>query len=147
MQTHCLEWMHNAQWYNAQCTMHNAQYTVHNTQCTMHSAQWHIEIARGSWTIIARLALKHISIWDCINIACWRFQASITCNSSHDTSRENKCLPEILYFAVTRKDVKTNYKCPPAKRSISWDIVTSIPANREREGAGWSDHSTSRIAS
>ncbi|GIZ02380.1 hypothetical protein CEXT_696731 [Caerostris extrusa] len=37
------------------------------------------------------------------NIACRRFQTTITYNSLIDTSKQNKCLPEILYFVVTYK--------------------------------------------
>ena len=113
MLTYCLGWMHNG-------------------------AQ---NIVRGSWSIIARFAWKHQTIWERIIITCKRFQANITCNSSIDTSGRNKCLPEILYFVATRKDFKINYKyvCPAAKQSISWDILTSIAGNLEQKGAGWSD--------
>ena len=62
MQTYCLGWMRNV-------------------------AQ---KITRGSRSIIARFAWKCQTIWECVNIACRRFQTNITCNSSINTSRWNK---------------------------------------------------------
>ncbi|VDK61063.1 unnamed protein product [Onchocerca ochengi] len=57
-------------------------------------------------------------------------------NTSADTNERNKCLSEVLYFVAIRKDIKINYNyaCLAAKRSINWDIVTSIAGNWGRKG-------------
>ncbi|VDP13947.1 unnamed protein product [Onchocerca flexuosa] len=66
-----------------------------------------------------------------------RFQANITCYSLIDINERNKYLSEIFHFVMTRKDVKINYKYAylAAKRSISWNILTSVAGNWERKGA------------
>ncbi|VDM93884.1 unnamed protein product [Onchocerca ochengi] len=65
------------------------------------------------------------------------WDASITWNYSIDTSGRNKSLSEIFYFVAIHKNFKINYKyaCPAAKRSISWNTLTSIVGNWERKSA------------
>ena len=48
------------------------------------------------------------------------FLASHTCSSLIGNNRQNKCLPEIVKFVVTRKDTNINrkYACPHAKQLI-----------------------------
>ncbi|VDM96400.1 unnamed protein product [Onchocerca ochengi] len=54
---------------------------------------------------------------------------------STQTNEINACLK--YYYLAIRKDIRINYiGCPAAKRSISWDILTSIAENWERKGGG-----------
>ena len=73
--------------------------------------------------------------WKDINIAYRRFPANIACTTSIDTSRQNKCMPEILFFVTTSKDAKINHKyASTAENGPSAEI--SFAGNLERKGVG-----------
>lgn len=97
----------------------------------------------------SKICVKRQNIWECIIIACRKFQANITSISSIHTSGRNKYFHEILCVFATHEDVKINYEyaCPAGKRLISWDILTSLAGNWKGKVVGWSDLRTNFPAS